>query len=274
MSEPALRFTSARGRGGQLFAALEAPSWAPWLRFSPAELDLHAELFDAGQLLACDARGEPVGLLSTTRIDWDGEAATLPTWDELGADATAFRTRYAPDGNALALLSSSVRPDLRGRGVASTLVRRSREVAGLLGIADVVVPARPSGFGAHKLLHPDRAFRDYCRLRRDDGAPVDGWLRALERLGVSFVRVERKAMVIEAPAEDFRRLRRSHHPERWRRLDDSRTVALRAGEHRPAEQLRDVCAAWECGETGTWYVDPAGAAVYVESNVWGRLACG
>ncbi len=30
--------------------------------------------------------------------------------------------------------------------------------------------------------------------------------------------------------------------------------------------------AWECGETGTWYVDDgAGAAAYIESNFWGRI---
>ena len=79
-------------------------------------------------------------------------------------------------------------------------------------------------------------------------------------------------MVVETTAEEFRRLRRSYNPERWRRVDDRRVFDLRAGEHAPAEQLRDVHAAWECGETGTWYLDDgAGTAAYIESNVWGRI---
>ena len=42
MSESDLHFVSPRGRGGEIFAELEAPSWAPWLRFSAAPLDLQA----------------------------------------------------------------------------------------------------------------------------------------------------------------------------------------------------------------------------------------
>jgi hypothetical protein len=81
-------------------------------------------------------------------------------------------------------------------------------------------------------------------------------------------------MVVETTAEEFRHLRRSYNPERWRRVDDSRVFDLRIGEHAPAEQLRDVHAAWDCGETGTWYLnDGAGAATCEELKYLG-LACG
>ena len=87
MSGSRLHSASPRRRGAEIFAALEAPSRAPWLRFSAARLDLEAEPYEPGQLLLC-GRDDPVALLSMTRIDWDGQLSTLPTWDELAADAS------------------------------------------------------------------------------------------------------------------------------------------------------------------------------------------
>jgi GNAT superfamily N-acetyltransferase len=270
--DPKLRFASALGRGHEIFESLEAPNWAPWLRFSAEQLDFQAELFEPGQLFVCDSDDEPVGLLSTTRIHWDGGVASLPTWDHLAADSTCFAARYAPEGNALVLLSASVRRDLRGSGIGTMLIDRSKDVAILHGIGSIVGPFRPSGFGPHKIRHPDCSFERYCTLRRDDGAPVDGWLRALDRARCEVLRIEPKAMVVQTTADCFRVFRSSYHPGSWHRVDDGRVFDLRIGEHCPREQLPRIQAAWECCETGTWYVDDdSDAAVYIESNVWGRV---
>jgi hypothetical protein len=274
MPDPDLHFTSPLRRGTEIFDALEAPSWAPWLRFSADQLDFQAELFESGQLLLCDRSDEPVAVLSTTRIDWDGQPASLPTWDELAGDIPTFATRYVPDGDALVLLSASVRQDVRGLGVGTLLIDRGKEIAGRLAIENVIGPFRPSDFGTHKLRHPRRSFDGYCALRRDDGAHVDGWLRTLGRHRLELLRVESKAMVVETTAEDFRCFRHSYRPGSWSRVDDTAAFDLRVGEHSPGEHLGHVHAAWECCETGTWYLDDdpgAGAAVYIESNVWGRI---
>jgi GNAT superfamily N-acetyltransferase len=267
-----LRFESPLGRGHEIFECLEVPNWAPWLRISADQFDLQAELFELGQLFVCDFDDEPVGLLSTTRIEWDGRVASLPTWDHLAADITCFATRYAPEGNALVLLSASVRRDLRGGGIGTLLIDRTKDIAILHEIDTIVSPFRPSGFGRHKIHHPHCSFERYCALRRDDGAPVDRWLRTLDRARFAMLRIEPKAMVVETTADHFHALRSAYHPGSWHRVENGRAFDLRIGEHCPGEQLPHIHAAWECSETGTWYVDDdSDAAAYIESNVWGQF---
>jgi hypothetical protein len=55
-------------------------------------------------------------------------------------------------------------------------------------------------------------------------------------------------------------------------LTDPNVISIRMSEHTPHLDLDDVDEKWECRETGTWYVDRSGGrALYVESNLWGRL---
>jgi hypothetical protein len=268
---PPIQSPSA-GRGAEIFDVLEVPGWAPWLRFSPQQLDAQAEVFPAGQILLCDDDSRPIASLSTNRIDWDGQVEHLPTWDDVAGRSRTYRETHDPRGNAMVLMSVSVRPDQRGSRLPQELIDRARAVAVGNGIEHLLSDFRPSGYGRHKARHGGVGFAEYCSLTRPDGLPVDDWLRSLVRIGMEPLRVDRRAMVLETTVRDLRRFRRIYEPGKWYEVREPRRLDALIDEHAPHNELERVETVWECGETGTWYVDISAArALYIESNLWGQL---
>ncbi len=251
---------------------LEALCWAPWLRFSAAELREHREVFPEGQVALFDDTGRPVASLDTVRIDWDGDPLSLPTWDEVAGGDRGYRAVHRPDGNAVSLLSMSIRHDARGRRIPRLVIDELRARLAGSGVQHIVGDFRPSGFGRYKRLAGERSFAEYVELLDDDGLPADGWLRTVRTMGAVLLRVDPTAMVVRATVEELHQHRQEHHPERWWQVTDEHRLERQLGWHRPLRFIARVDEVWECGETGTWYLDRrAGDAVYVESNVWGRL---
>jgi len=261
------------GRGVDIHDGLEAPNWAPWLRFTPDQFEAHASLFPEGQVLIVDESDAPIAILSTSRFMWDGEVSSLPTWSEIAGGTLTFEDLFSEDGNALALMSVSIRPDVQGNGFAEMLIRAATDYAASSRITYVMSDFRPSQYGAYKARHPDAGFEHYCNLKREDGLPADAWLRALARLGMQPIRVDDRAMVVRTSASAFDGYRLTWEIDSWEQVMDAGLVALLSSRHRPELSLAAVQETWECGETGTWYVDrDANKAAYIESNLWGSVA--
>jgi hypothetical protein len=74
-----------------------------------------------------------------------------------------------------------------------------RNAAGL-GFGSLVAPVRPSA----KHRHPDLSMVEYAAQRRDDGLPVDPWLRVHVRAGGKIVGVSNRAMTIGGTLSDWR----------------------------------------------------------------------
>lgn len=259
------------GRGADVYDTLERPNWAPWLRFSAEELDAQATVFPEGQILLCDQSSRPLASLSSNRILWDGDVDSLPTWDAVAGETRTYHDTYTPDGNAIVLMSVNVRPDAQGLRLTDALIDEIRGVARGARVQHVISDFRPSEFGAHKRRHPDATFAAYCAAEDANGLPIDQWLRSLARKGMESLRVDRRAMVVHAPLEELERFRREYRPERWYRVEPA-AATTRVEEHALDADLRRVDEVWECEDTGTWYVDrSARHAVYVESNLWGRV---
>lgn len=269
------RLEPASGRGAEIFDELEAPNWPPWLRFSAEELDAQAEVFPRGQILVCDERSRPLASLSSNRIDWDGVIEHLPTWDRVAGDDRTYRDTYRPDGNAVVLMSTNVRPDAQGLGLSEVLIDRMRSIAVADGVEHVMSDFRPNGYGAYKRTRGTAGFAAYCHMTREDGLPVDGWLRSVARKGMQPLAVDPRAIVVHTSASDLVRHRATYRPGRWYEPTDPDAVATALEEHTPHVDLDTVDEVWECDETGTWYVDRSrDRALYIESNLWGRLPNG
>jgi hypothetical protein len=265
-------FEPSAGRGAEIFDVLEVPNWAPWLRFSAEELDAQADVFPTGQILVCDQTSRPLASLSTNRIEWDGVIGHLPTWDHVAGETRTYRDTYAPDGNAIVLMSANVRRDARKMRLTDLLIDEVKRRAAAEGIEHILSDFRPSEYGAYKLERGNTGFAAYCALARQDGLPMDGWLRSLTRNGMQPLGVDSRAMVVRTTVEEFSRYRATYHLDRWYQLTDPNVISIRVSEHAPHLDLDDVEEKWECSETGTWYVDRSGGrALYVESNLWGRL---
>jgi hypothetical protein len=141
------------------------------------------------------------------------------------------------------------------------------------GVAWVTGDYRPSAYAEAK--RAGEPFDEYCRRRRADGCLVDPWLRAIERAGFEFVRVDARAMVCDATVQQVDDWRRSYQPTEWYLVADESVRTSLIAQHLPHQAGVKPTEVWECGETGSWYVDRAsGNAVYIESNMWGRYRVG
>jgi GNAT superfamily N-acetyltransferase len=202
-------------------------------------------------------------------VNWDGRATSLPTWDALAAPGNTFADRFVPHGNTLVTISMSVEPDARGEGCAAELLRQAKRLAEDSDLTWVAGDYRPSAYAEAKKA--GALFGEYSRARRADGCLVDPWLRAIERAGFEFVRVDSRAMVCHATVQQVDEWRQSYRSPEWYLVADDSLIASLMAEHRPQQEGVEPTEIWECGETGSWYVDRAsGHAVYVESNCWAR----
>ena len=247
------------------YERLEMQSWAPWLRFSRTVLAAQVRYFPEDQFFAYDGDGL-LGALSTNRIWWDGDPGTLQSWDAIAGAHKDYRDTHDADGNTLVTLSISIAPRARGGGVATRLLEAVRSSACERGLDHVIGSYRPSGYGRFKLRSAD-GFLAYVDQRRDDGLPLDPWLRTLTRTGMERRGLDERAMVVEATLAEFEVFRRVSAA--WARTPVARDALL----HEPALPVPvDECEYWEAAEAGTWYVHRASArAVYVESGVWGTV---
>ena len=84
---------------------------------------------------------------------------------------------------------------------------------------------------------------------RQDGEPLDPWLRSAYRQGMKPLRIEMRSMVVEVPISTFEEYRETYHPQKWKEVEQGK---------------------WECGETGSWFIRED-HAVYIEPNIWGEL---
>jgi len=268
--------------------ALESATWAPWLAYTKDQLARHRQVFGPGQFEVWDDKHNLNGILSTNRINWAGNAGDLPTWDEVAGEAVTYEETYVPDGNTLALMSISVDPATRGKGVYRDLILQAQDLARISQIERLVGDFRPSGFGAYKRNTGFFDFEEYCRTTRSeaepnylniklpalkkDDQPQDPWLRAVKRLGMTELAADPRAMVVPASTEELDNYRETYKPEDWWKVTDPEQISYLLGWHQPHQDIESVEEIWECGETGTWYVDRThGAAVYIESNLWGEL---
>ena len=116
-------------------------------------------------------------------IAWDGSVDDLPGGftDALARSVEGHEAGTAPD--TFALLAAAVRNDEQGRGHAGRVITavRSQAVAG--GLSKVIAPVRPTLKSRYPLIPID----EFARWTRDDGLPLDPWIRTHARLGATIL---------------------------------------------------------------------------------------
>lgn len=76
----------------------------------------------------------------------------------------------------------------------------ARERYGALGVRDLIAPVRPN----QKHLQPRVSPSDYSAQLREDGLPVDPWLRVHARMGGRLLKVAPFSMVIPGTLQQWR----------------------------------------------------------------------
>jgi GNAT superfamily N-acetyltransferase len=128
----------------------------------------------------------------TIPISWDGTVADLP--DSMAAilARAADDTKKNRAPTALSALAALVAPAHRGRGVSTILLRAMHALASTTRLGSLVAPVRPT----LKDRYPLAPMEHYVRWTREDGGPIDPWIRTHWRLGAETLRVMPRAMVI------------------------------------------------------------------------------
>jgi hypothetical protein len=128
----------------------------------------------------------------TIPISWDGTVADLPD------SMAAILARAAEDTTknraptTLSALAALVAPAHRGKGVSAILLRAMQALAASTRLGSVIAPVRPT----MKERYPLAPMERYVRWTREDGGPMDPWIRMHWRLGAEMLRVIPRAMVI------------------------------------------------------------------------------
>jgi GNAT superfamily N-acetyltransferase len=123
----------------------------------------------------------------------DGGWDTVARW----ADHDAFLERTPNSVSALEIL---VHPKASNQGISGQMLAAMKANAKKLGFKDLYAPVRPS----HKHLEPHTPMREYAFSTREDGLPVDPWLRVHVRAGGRIVKVAPCSMTIAGTLEQWR----------------------------------------------------------------------
>ena len=101
--------------------------------------------------------------------------------------------------NAISAVEIAVRPDLQGTGLSAPMLVAMRDNAARCGFAELVAPVRPNGKD-----DIDEPMSTYAFRVREDGLPVDPWLRVHVRAGGRIVKVAPRSMAIPGTLEEWR----------------------------------------------------------------------
>jgi GNAT superfamily N-acetyltransferase len=182
-------------------------AWPRFMRQDPVSSVYYADPvtgYPEFVLVAVD-RDHPDQLLAkgySVPFTWDEDpAVSLPEfgWDDVIVAAAVDRFA-GRRGNLVSALEISIRPEARGTGLSDVMLRAMLDNAAALGFPSLVAPVRPNG----KHLRPDMPIGEYARLTRDDGLPVDAWLRVHVRAGGTIVSTSARAMAMAGSTAQWR----------------------------------------------------------------------
>jgi GNAT superfamily N-acetyltransferase len=176
-------------------------------------------------------------------IAWDGTVEDLPGGftDTLARSVTSYEEGVVP--NTWVLMAAAVRSDEQGQGHSSRVITavRDRAVAG--GLPQVIAPVRPT----LKVRYPLTPIETFMTWTRDDGLPLDPWLRTHVRLGAQILAPATASQTMTGTVAEW---------EKWTEMQfpSSGTYTIPAG-------------------LTTLDIDrEADHGIYIEPNVWMRHA--
>jgi GNAT superfamily N-acetyltransferase len=157
------------------------------------------EMFPAYQLLLCDPDGSLAAVGHTVPITWDGRVSDLPQTIEdilIRAERT-YEDQKTP--NTLCALAAMVSAEYQGKGLSSKVIREMKAVASEHGCSSLIAPLRPVWKSRYPLIPMER----YVTWQREDGAPLDPWIRVHRRLDAEALCVAPNTLTVEGSIADW-----------------------------------------------------------------------
>lgn len=231
---------------------LEGPMWAmettwpEFMRHDPIGALYYGNcttLFAEYVIVGRDADGAVVAVAHSVPFVQEGDDLPPHGWGA-AIRSGLFAALRDERPNAVSAVEIAVRPDLQGTGLSGRMLVAMRDNAARHGFADLVAPVRPNG-----KTDVHEPMSTYAFRTRDDGLPVDPWLRVHVRAGGVIEKVAPRSMCIPGTLEEWRE---------WTGLPFDATG--------PVEVPKALAPVWGDLEHGT--------ATYVEPNVWVRHRTG
>lgn len=176
-------------------------SWPEFMRHDPIGGLYYGNVelrFPEFVLVAQDEAGEVVACGYSIPFVLGDQALPENGWDFVIRSGVLANIRgQQPD--AISAVEIAVRPDRQGAGLSGQLLAAMRDNAGRRGFAELVAPVRPSGKA--DIREP---MSSYALRVRDDGLPVDPWLRVHVRAGGRIEQVAPRSMVVPGTLEEWR----------------------------------------------------------------------
>lgn len=221
-------------------------SWPEFMRHDPIGglyySNLEARFADFA-LVARDEAGVVVAAAYSIPFVIDGPELPDNGWDAV-IRSGVLASVQGDKATAISAVEIAVRPDRQGTGLSGQMLAAMRDNAARHGFDELVAPVRPS----HKAdVHEPMTV--YALRTRDDGLPVDPWLRVHVRAGGRIDKVAPRSMVIPGTLEEWRE---------WTGLPFDRTGPI---------VVPRALAPVHCDAEH-------GVATYVEPNVWVRHRTG
>jgi GNAT superfamily N-acetyltransferase len=223
-----------------------ANAWPEFMRHDPIGGLYYGnveERFADHVLVGQDEAGEVVACAHSIPFVLDGAALPDHGWDAVIRNGL-FTSLRGETPDAVSAIEICVRPDRLGTGLSGRMLTAMRDNAARHGFTELVAPVRPNG---KTDVHEPMAT--HAARVRDDGLPVDPWLRVHVRAGGRIEKVAPRSMVIPGTLEEWRE---------WTGLPFDRTG--------PVEVPKALAPVWCDAEHGV--------ATYVEPNVWVRHRTG
>jgi GNAT superfamily N-acetyltransferase len=132
-------------------------------------------------------------------IAWDGTVEDLPGGftESLARSVTSYEAGVVP--NTFVLMAAAVRNDEQGQGHAGRVITAVRERAIAAGLPQVIAPVRPT----LKSKYPLTDIAEFMTWTRDDGLPLDPWVRTHVRLGATILAPARHSQTMTGTAADW-----------------------------------------------------------------------
>lgn len=138
-----------------------------------------------------------------TRIQWDGDSASLRGWQHVVRRAYDDLVVHRRPCNTLVGLFIKVEEASREQGWAGRIVQAMKQLAHRAGFASLVIPLRlPTAYERENATMP---YEEFAFQRRDDGEYRDHWLRLHVRLGARVIGHSLTSHQHAMNVEDFRR---------------------------------------------------------------------
>jgi GNAT superfamily N-acetyltransferase len=192
---------NARPRPADELHRLVTTGWPEFI-FHDSATDAHLgrvrELFGDWELVLLDGE-ELVGAGWGVPLCWDGTVDDLPGGytDSLARALAAYDAGKPAD--SFAILAGQVRPDRQREGLAGRLLTELADAAVRTGLHRVICPVRPT----HKARYPLTPIERYATWTRDDGMPLDPWLRTHVRLGARILAPAPASQIITGSVADW-----------------------------------------------------------------------